>query len=377
MVELWRRDSATSSAVARLSATTILRYAAIPAIAPAAEDVLAGHRLAVDVTFPAQGHPTKFSCSWRPAQLFADATACATEFLADPVIETDVTININVDVRGPDGASLGTASKDIYVRTPPVDYLLYVMDDTARVALSASNGVPMLVDMRRDLMSSLAQPSAGVDRFLGLFIFGGPLPSKIDPASPGAECARFGAIYPVGPLDSDKAGQTLQALRPEGKRAPLIAAMLTALEAYRPYQGQVQRRPSDRFTLTIITASPDDCDAKGVNNFLSALAHGLSERELAGISYDNRFLPIMLKLVDPGDAAERALLATEEYRSGDQPLAILLVSDSEVLSKALAAIAELAAGGPEARAHGCTQLIQLFDAQRDEAGAARIRRHCG
>ena len=67
MVELWRRDSATSSAVARLSATTILRYGAIPAIAPAADDVLAGHRLAVDVTFPAQGHPTKFSCSWRPA----------------------------------------------------------------------------------------------------------------------------------------------------------------------------------------------------------------------------------------------------------------------------------------------------------------------
>jgi hypothetical protein len=376
-VELWRRDSATSSAVARLSATTILRYAAIPAIAARVKDVLAGHRLAVDVTFLAPGHPTKFSCNWRPARLFADATACATEFLADPAIESDTTVTINVDVRGPDGASLGTASKDINVRTPPVDYLLYVMDDTARVALSASNGVPMLVDMRRDLMSSLAQPSAGVDRFLGLFIFGGPLPSKIDPASPEADCARFGAIYPVGPLDSDKAGQTLRALRAEGKRAPLIAAMLTALEAYRPYQGQVQRRPNDRFTLTIITASSDDCDPQGVKDFLSALASGLSERELAGISYDNRFLPIMLKLVDPGDAATRALLATEQYRSGEQPLAILLVSDSAVLSEALAAIAELAAGSPEARAHGCTLLIQLFDAQRDEAGAARIRRHCG
>src|SRR5262249_6080289 len=84
-VELWRRDSGSSSAVERLSATTTLRYAAIPAIAAAAADVLAGHRLAVGVTFPSQGRPTKFSCNWRPADHFADATACATDYMADPI----------------------------------------------------------------------------------------------------------------------------------------------------------------------------------------------------------------------------------------------------------------------------------------------------
>lgn len=376
-VDLWRKNASGGSAIAQLSATTTLRYSAVPTVGVSAENVLAGHRLTVDVKFPPEGRPTTFSCSWTPADHFADPASCATDYIADAVIDSDRPAKLEVDVRGPGGTSLGTASQEIYVRTPPIHYMLYVMDDTAKVALSASNGVPLLAVMRRDLLSSLSVPSAGIDRLFGLFIFGGPLPAGTNANDPAADCARFGALYPLGRLDVEKAGRSLQTLHPEGQRAPLIAAIAAALEAYRPYQNQLQVRPGDRFTLTILTASTDDCDPQGVKSFLSALSQSLSQRELKGIYYDNRLLPIMLRMVDPGDVAARALLATEDYRNGEQPLAILLVTDTGILADALAAIAELSAGDAETRNHGCRALLQMFQRQGDEAGAARIRRFCG
>jgi hypothetical protein len=166
-------------------------------------------------------------------------------------------------------------------------------------------------------------------------------------------------------------------MHPEGGRAPLISALVAALAGYRVYQTQFQARPNDRFTLTIVTASYDDCDARGAEGFLNTLEQSLSERELTGIYYGNKLLPIMLRLADPSDTAARAILSTKEYQDGKQPLAILLVTDSAVLAQALAAIAEVSAGDADTREHGCRQLIGMFDKQGDKAGVARIESRCG
>jgi hypothetical protein len=376
-VDVWRREGGNTSTVAHLSTTTTLRYIAIPSIDTPADNVLPGYRLHVGVTFPGNGRPAQFACNWTPAERFADAAACATDYIADPTVVTDTTSRIRVDLRGPDGISLGTASKEITVTVPPVHFMLFVIDDTAKVAQPLGNGASLLAAMQHDVLSSVSQPSTGADQFLGLYIFGGPLPPTVAPGSSNPDCARFGSIYRLARFDADRAGQALTGLHPEGSRAPLISALVAALTGYRAYQKQFQVRPNDRFTLTIVTASYDDCDARGAEGFLDTLGQSLNDRELTGIYYDNKLLPIMLRLADPSDAPARAILSTKEYQDGEQPLAILLVPDSAVLAEALAAIAEVSAGDADTRKHGCRQLIGMFDKQGDKAGMARIESRCG
>jgi hypothetical protein len=308
IVDLWRQDSSGSSAVATLSATTTLRYAALPKIHTSADTVVVSQSLPVSVTFPFEGRPTKFDCHWAPTDRFTDADACMTNYNPDPAIQADTSTKLEVDVRGPDGISLGTATKEITVVVPPVHFMLFVIDDTAKAAQPVGNGSSFLAAMQRDVLSSVSQPNAGVDQFLGLYIFGGPLPPTVAPGSSNSDCARFGSVYRLARFDADKADQALQGLHPEGSRAPLVSATVAALAGYRTYQKQIQAQPNDRFSLTIITASNDDCDPSGAQGFLEVLGKNLNNKELTGINYDNKLLPIMLRLADPSDAATRAIL---------------------------------------------------------------------
>jgi hypothetical protein len=124
-VELWRQNSGGSSALATLSATTTLRYAALPKIDMPADTVLVGQSMRVGVSFPSEGQPTKFDCRWTPADRFTDANACTTDYNPDPAIQADTSTKLEVDVRGPDRTSLGTATREITVVVPPVHFMLF------------------------------------------------------------------------------------------------------------------------------------------------------------------------------------------------------------------------------------------------------------
>ncbi len=249
---------------------------------------------------------------------------------------------------------------------------LYVVDFTQRMGRPDKNGWPLFEVIKSQLVANFGKLDSTVDCFGGV-AFGGKMPAQWS----GDDCERVSVFYPIGNIDPPRLSDALKPLQPGARKGPLVAAIIRTLQMYQPYRKEVANRPDIRFSLTIVTSGPDTCGSSTPKQFIDALTRNLSERELREVYYDNRMFSIMLRLASADDVDARAFMTTLDYEQPDQPLAILIIHDTNTLASALGAIAELSSSNERARSHGCGTLLELFGKQGDEAGIRKIRRRCG
>jgi hypothetical protein len=358
-----------------LSATTVLHYLATPHIDVAENPVTPASTVKVGVTFPQAGRPSTYMCRWTPADRFINPGQCDATYQ----VETDFGLDraarrrITVEVYGPDGGTIGTDTKEITIRIPPANFAIYVMDATLNTLQKDPTGQPLFTAIKSDLLGNAIKWKDGIDYFGGV-AFGGPIRSSAQGGR--GDCERISRFYPLARFNFKRLQGEVEQIRPDGKQLPLIDAIISALDQYQPFRGQGKTRPEDRFVLSIITTGPDTCEKADPKYFIDALTSRLSERELREIYYDNRLLPIMLRLAAPGDLEAAALRSTQLYSSPEQPLAILIVQNPNILSEAISAIAELSSPDVSTRRHGCGTLQKLFIDQNDPSGAAKVQRKC-